>query len=90
MAAATANCVSTSYYSVTGARESSRGRHQAAGAAAWSRTAFCGKKLAASLKAQAWLPAASAPTLRRSGKLQVSAVLADLDQTLDVSVPRSP
>jgi glucose-1-phosphate adenylyltransferase len=83
MAAATANCVSTSCYSV---RESSHGR-----AASWSRTAFCGKKLAASLKAQAWLPAAAAaPTLRRSGRLQVSAVLADLDQTLNVSIPRSP
>ncbi|KAG0561447.1 hypothetical protein M758_9G175200 [Ceratodon purpureus] len=87
MAAATANCVSTSCYSVTSAREG-YGRHQAGGggAASLPRTAFCGEKVAASLKAQAWLPAA-APQLRRSasmsGRLQVSSVLAErVDQTI--------
>ena len=87
MAAATANCVSTTCCSITSAREG-HGRQQGAGSAAASlpRTAFCGEKVAPSLKAQALLPA---PTLRRSpsmpARLQVSSVLAErVDQTVSI------
>lgn len=93
MAAATANCVSSSCYSVSSARESGYGRLQggggAAGGSSLGRTAFCGEKVGASLKAQAWSPAGP-PKLRRSSSMPaVSAVLAErVDQTIvSVSFP---
>jgi len=81
-------CVATSCCSLTNAREG-YGRHsqqqQAAATSLTTRSAFCGQKLAASLKAQKWLPQA-APTQRRrvakGARLQVSSVLVELDQTV--------
>jgi glucose-1-phosphate adenylyltransferase len=88
-----ANCVSTSCRgAVASAREGSHGRQQQAAAQSLSRTAFCGEKVAASLKAQAWAPAPK--QLRRSASmparlLQVASVLAErVDQTI-VSIAQS-
>ncbi|KAG0561448.1 hypothetical protein KC19_9G065400 [Ceratodon purpureus] len=79
-----ANCVSRSCYSVSGGREGHGRAAQGTSTSSLSRSAFCGEKVSASLKAQAWV----APRLRRSasmpGRLQVSSVLADLDQTINV------
>lgn len=83
---ATTACVSTSCCSITSARESygSQKVHQQGSAASpkqaqVGRSAFCGEKISASLNAQLWVPARRRSA--KEGPLQVSAVLAELDQT---------
>lgn len=87
---ATAACVSPSCCSITSARESygsqkQQQQQQQQGSAASpkqaqvGRSAFCGEKVSASLNAQLWVPARRRSA--KEGPLQVSAVLAELDQT---------
>lgn len=91
---ATTACVSTSCCSITSARESygSQKVHQQGSAASpkqaqVGRSAFCGEKISASLNAQLWVPARRRSA--KEGPLQVSAVLAELDQT-SVDVEEKP
>lgn len=85
MAAATA-CVSTGCCSITSAREGygrqQQGSPSNAAAKSLSRSSFCGDKVAASLKAQAWLPATPKRQNAAMGPIQVSSVLAELDEAL--------
>ncbi|XP_024387551.1 glucose-1-phosphate adenylyltransferase large subunit 3, chloroplastic/amyloplastic [Physcomitrium patens] len=86
MAAATA-CVSTGCCSITSAREGygrqQQGSPSNAAAKSLSRSSFCGDKVAASLKAQAWLPATPKRQNAAMGPIQVSSVLAELDEALE-------
>lgn len=95
MAAAGTACVSTTSCGSGITREGYGGRQTGSssssggGVCSLPRSAFCGEKLAASVKAQKGLPGAAAGSRRNAagGVFRVSSVLADINQSLVSSQP---